>query len=226
MDIDTSFIHRSNLPSGHAIIQVTAQGENSIIVVHGANYDISKEYCLKVLDTMDENDMVVLQNEISNVCFIIEEAHRRGIKVAYNPSPIDKNIPENIYALTNILFLNEVEAEILSGYRDEEKALNELRNQYPDTTIVITLGKRGVICLNSDNKIHRCGTYNTTVVDTTAAGDTFTGYFLAAYIQQEDIDSALCYASAAASISVSRKGASTSIPADAEVRAFMKKNTL
>ena len=207
------------LPTGHAIIQVDYKGQNCIIIHAGANGDISTKDIDNILSNFKKGDLLLLQNEISNLEYAIEKAHSLGMQVALNPSPITKQLAGS-YALKYIdwFILNDIEGFEITGKKEGVDICKALKETYPDCRVVLTLGKQG--CLYYDGKEFLShGIYDVPVVDTTAAGDTFTGYFLACVSEGLSIEKALEYASKAASISVSRAGASPSIPTREEVEA-------
>ena len=216
--VDISYIRRYDMPSGHAIIQENKSGNNCILLYGGANQNIDKEFIKDVLKDFDKGDILLLQNEISNLSFIVDEAFAKGIRIVLNPSPINESIFECDLKKISYLILNEIEAaDILSvEYKSKDDLIEKLTKSFPDTGLVLTLGEEGSVYVDKDCKIYQ-GIYPTEVVDTTAAGDTFTGYFIAGLVEGMDIKSALRQASKAASITVSKKGASPSIPFVKEV---------
>ncbi|EFU77562.1 ribokinase [Lachnoanaerobaculum saburreum] len=216
--VDISYIRRYDMPSGHAIIQKNKSGNNCILLYGGANQNIDKEFIKDVLKDFDKGDILLLQNEISNLSFIVDEAFAKGIRIVLNPSPINESIFECDLKKISYLILNEIEAaDILSvEYKSKDDLIEKLTKSFPDTGLVLTLGEEGSVYVDKNCKIYQ-GIYPTKVVDTTAAGDTFTGYFIAGLVEGMDIKSALRQASKAASITVSKKGASPSIPFVKEV---------
>lgn len=215
--VETAYLRHSEKMCGHAVVQVDASGQNCILVVKGANGDVPESYMDDVLSHFEKDDVIILQNEIGSVDHLIEEAHKRGMKVAFNPSPINEAIRKCDLSHVDYLFINEGEGEILSGETGEDAILRTLHSKYPGQMIVLTLGSRGSICMMPDGTQETCGILETTVVDTTAAGDTFAGYFLAEFLQEGDVRRALETAAAASGISVSKKGAARSIPCREEV---------
>lgn len=219
--VDTDYIRVCGGPSGHAIIQVDEAGQNSIIIYGGANDEITKGYIEKVLDDFGPGDMLLVQNEIQNVAYAISRAKEKGIKIAFNPSPINDGLEKCDLHSIDYFILNEVEGEWLSREsRDNPRAMMEkLTQDYPKAAFVLTLGDKGAYYFDPIQKIYQeiC---KVEVVDTTGAGDTFTGYFLAGIANGRPVPEALKYASIAAAISVSRKGAAGSIPDMEEVAAF------
>lgn len=202
--------------TGHTIIQVDQNGQNSIICYAGANHMIDEEFVNRVLAQFEPGDFILLQNEINNIPYIMEQAKKKGMKIAFNPSPITVQLLNYPLNLVDILLLNEIEGYELTKEKYYEDILKKLHQIYPKTSIVLTLGKNGALFSDGVN-IYQHGIYDVRVVDTTAAGDTFTGYFLSAYANNETIEECLRKASIASSLAVSRPGASTSIPFLSEV---------
>jgi ribokinase len=119
------------------------------------------------------------------------------------------------------LFINSVEGEALSGTSDYPEIIQELHRRFPDINVLLTLGEKGVMCY-CNGEVTTQEIFKVPVVDTTAAGDTFTGYFISGLVNRKPIKEILKTASAASAISVSRHGASTSIPTAKEVEQFLK----
>lgn len=218
--VDTAYLRHSQKMCGHAVVQVDASGQNCILVVEGANEDIPKSYMDEVLGHFEKDDVIILQNEIGSVDYLIEEAHKKGMRVAFNPSPINEMIEKCDLSHVDYLFINEVEGEILSGEKEAESILQTLHAKWPEQMIVLTLGSRGCICMQSDGEMEMCGIFETTATDTTAAGDTFAGFYLAEFLRGSSVRQALKTAAVASGISVSRKGAAQSIPDIEEVRSM------
>lgn len=221
--INTNHIMRSETSNGHAIIQVDDKGQNCIIIVSGSNGEVTEEYISQVLSDFSEGDLVVLQNEISCVGFAIQEAKRRGLIIAFNPSPFNDAIQDCDLSHVDVLLVNEVEGAALCGCEDENRIFDYLGNTYPGISVVLTKGEEGSSFLSKSGDRYYAQAASCDAVDTTAAGDTFTGYFLETLFQNCDPNCALQTASVASGISVTRKGASSSIPKLEEVIDFMKK---
>lgn len=220
--VDVAHVGRWQGATGHAIIQVDKRGQNCILLYGGANRQVTPEQVDRVLQSFGKGDLVLLQNEISSLPYIIESAHRKGLLVALNPSPYNEEIERCDLSLVDYFLLNEVEGGQISGKTEPDDILQALRARFPRAAFVLTLGKRGAVY---DDGTTRCahGIYKVPVVDTTAAGDTFTGYFLAAVGKGLFPQRALELASKASSLAVSVKGASNSIPHwDAVVQADMQ----
>lgn len=222
--IRTDYVRMSDCPNGHAVIQVDQKGQNCIIVVSGSNAKVTEEYIDKVLSHFSEGDLIILQNEISCVGYAIDEASRRGLKIAFNPSPLNEAISTYDMAKVDILLVNEVESAALFGSDNEECILQSLREKYPHTSVVLTKGANGASFIDAKGEKYDSKAFDCTAVDTTAAGDTFTGYFLHELFQSGDPAEALRIASVASGISVTKKGASPSIPFSKEVLEYAGKN--
>ncbi len=218
--VDTSFINTTDCPNGHAVIQVDKNGQNSILVFGGANHRITSEQIDRVLCEFSDSDILFLQNEINAVDEIIDKAYERNIKTVFNPSPFTEKIMN--YPLDKISWfvVNETEAFRLTGETQTDKIFGVFKERYPNSDMLLTLGENGAYCLYKGQKYFH-PIYNTSVVDTTAAGDTFLGFFFA-NIQSRGVSEALKTASAAAAIAVSRNGASVSIPTAGEADKFIR----
>ncbi len=217
--IDTRFIRESDIPTGNAIIQVDDKGENSIVLYKGANFDNDKEYIDEVLSNFDKNDILILQNEINNMDYIIKKGSEKEMKLVLNPSPITDEIKNFDFNKIDLLLVNETEAKEISKCDDIEKCIDYFRENYPNLKIVITLGERGSIFVSKDSKVCQ-NAYKVEAVDSTGAGDTFTGFFVAEFYQNNDIKKCLEFATKASALSVTKQGASISIPSMKEVEKF------
>lgn len=216
-DVDTDHVLiEDEAFSGHAIIQIDSAGQNNIILYGGTNRLITRADVDKVLADFDAGDILLLQNEISSLDYIIERGHEKGMIIALNPSPMDKNLLRCDLRKVTYFIMNEIEAAAISGCRDTDTALEELRKKYPESKIVITLGGDGVKYFDGE-KVYTHGIYNVQAVDTTAAGDTFTGYFLNGVLEKMAPMEILSMASKASAIAVSRPGAADSVPTKDEV---------
>ena len=207
--------------TGHAIIQVSRAGENCILLYGGANLRVDKDYIDEVLAEFSENDMLLLQNEISNVDYLVDAAYKKGMTVVLNPSPINEEIKKIDISKLSYLILNEHEAYALSGKSEPSEIKKALLCRYPRLKVVLTLGKAGAIYFDA-NETAAHPAFCVSAVDTTAAGDTFTGYFLSAISSGLSPSDALARASAASALAVSKKGAAPSIPSSQEVIAAEK----
>ncbi len=220
--VDVSCIRQCSVPGGHTVIQVNDAGENAIILFPGANAEADTEQFRQVLGQFEAGDLLVLQNEISCIPDIIRMAKERGMRIAMNPSPVEgtEHYP---LELLDFLFLNEDEAAHLAG---EGEAAEILRQRYPETRLIITCGARGARYLGPDGLDYWQPAVPVTPVDTTAAGDTFMGYFLALWSIGREIPWCLSVAAHAASLCILRPGAAPSIPVMPDVLRFMEQRSL
>lgn len=219
--VDTSFVRTVPGPSGHAVIQVSDSGENAIFIHSGANDMFTDEYIDEVLGHFDRGDIVVLQNEINSNAYIIDRAYEKGMICILNPSPIDRKISYINFDKLSYIVINEIEGERLTGEREPLKIISAMRAAHPNLSVILTLGDKG--CIFADGEaLYSHPAFETNVVDTTAAGDTFTGYFISGLRKVQDPMKLLERACAASAVSVSRKGAAPSIPNDGEVTEALK----
>jgi ribokinase len=209
--VDTQLIETSATATGHAIIQVDDKGGNCILLFGGANQDIDERYIDRALAGFGSGDMLVLQNEISSMASIISKAKSRGMAIALNPSPYSDSILSYPLELVDIFIMNEIEAEGISGTHEPEAAASLIARSFPQARVVITLGENGSLC-QYKGELVRQKAYKVQAVDTTAAGDTFSGYFLAGLVEGLSTKDALDLAARAAAICVTRKGAADSVP--------------
>ncbi|MEG1447762.1 MAG: ribokinase [Oscillospiraceae bacterium] len=219
--VNTEYIIKKQTNSGHAVIQLNKNGQNAIIVYGGANKELTKEYVDFVFEHISKDDFVLVQNETNMVEYIIEKAHQSGNKIAFNPSPITKDIEKYKLKYLEYLIVNETEGEALSGEHEPEKICGKIAQLYPETKLVLTLGKQGAMYSYRDNRIF-VPAFSVNAIDTTGAGDTFTGYFLSCIMRGNSPDEALKTSCAASALAVMKKGASSSIPKLAEVEEFLK----
>ena len=214
--------------TGHAIIQNTADGENCILLFGGANRCITKEQIDTVLCHFGSGDTLVLQNEINLIAYLIETAKQKGMTVAFTPAPMKKEVRRYPLESVDYILLNETEARALCATKNDQllgrDALAErLSTLYPHTCFVLTLGGAGALYIHGKERIFQSA-FQVKAVDTTAAGDTFAGYFLQSIAAGEKIEEALKTAAAAAAVCVTRKGASPSIPTRKELNLLEDNN--
>ena len=220
--VDTRWVRVADVPNGHTIIQRNAQGENCIILSGGASLTFEGSFVDEVLDSFAPGDWVLLQNEVNCTAHAIEAAGERDMRVVLNPSPADEALLSCPLEKVDCFILNEGEAAELSGHGPggADELLAAMRGRFPGAEIVLTLGGDGsmVAC---ENEVVRQQAFTVSVVDTTGAGDTFTGYYLAERARGSTLGRALEVASAASAIAVTRAGAAPSIPTMAEVEEFL-----
>ena len=205
--------------SGHTIIQVEAgSGQNCIIVCAETNGMVDKAYIDEVMQNFEAGDYAVFQNEITNVPYAMKCCKEKGMKVVFNPSPMTKELAaSDIYRYVDDLFINEIEGKQMTGEDDPEKILNTLKTMWPDCRTILTLGSDGSIIMNEDGSFFRQKAYPCEAVDTTGAGDTFSGFVTALSAAGKSIQEALETASKASSLAVRKMGAAASIPSLEEV---------
>ena len=219
--IDRSCVKVTDGATGHAIIQLDRKGGNCIIILAGANGEITESDVDSTLSNFGGGDLIVLQNEISCVPYILCRAKEKGMIVAFNPSPYDAKIADCDLSCVDYLLVNEVEGSGMAGCAEPDAILDTLHSRYPALNIVLTLGGDGSVYQDKNGARCQCGVHKVEAVDTTAAGDTFTGFFLSGILRHGDAQKALRTASVAAGIAVSRKGAEPSIPMMAEVEKLL-----
>lgn len=217
--VDTRFIRRTEGRNGHTVIQVDRNGQNCILLFGGSNQKQTKEHIDEVLSHFEAGDMLVLQNEVNHLDYLIDRAWERGMVIVLNPSPFDDKLKACDMTKVAYFLVNEVEAEQMTGESDPAKQPERLLEAYPGGKFVLTMGSRGSMYKDSRQEFHQ-DIYKVNAVDTTAAGDTFTGFFLAAVLEGRPIPEALDEAARASAIAVSRPGASSSIPTAEEVKNF------
>ena len=213
--VNTEHIKAAACPSGHAVSQVESSGQNSIFLYGGANRKIDEKYANEVLEGFEKNDILLLQNEISSLKYIAMTAHKKGMKVVLNPSPVNVELKE-LFPFVSYLMLNEDEGTAFTNESGYVEIADKLLSKYNEMNVVLTLGKKGVYFKNKD-ECQTHGIYKVKVTDTTAAGDTFIGYFISCIMRGKTVKEALQTASIASSLAVSRQGASDSIPLLEEV---------
>ena len=221
LGVHTEHLCVLDAPTGHAMIQLDTEGQNCIILFGGTNGMITEAMIDEVLADFGAGDYLLLQIEISHVDSIICAAHAKGMHIILNPSPMSPELLTWPLELVEWFILNEIEGADITGKTQPEEMLDELLRRYPACHVVLTLGERGSVYADATQRMDQ-SIVTAHTVDTTAAGDTFTGYFIHALLQGEAIQQALKTAACASAITVSRPGAGRSIPAAEEVQAAMK----
>ena len=207
--------------TGHAIIQVDKNAQNCILLYGGANQKLTEAYVDEVLADFESGDILLLQNEVNQLPYIVDQAYAKGMQVALNPSPFNEKLKEVDLKKVSIFLLNEVEGGQITGLTDPDEILVKMREMFPNSKIVLTLGGDGAKYAEGDVTYHQ-PIFKVQAVDTTAAGDTFTGYFLAGLIDGMTIPDILKMSAKASSIAVTRNGAVQSIPMKDEVLEALK----
>lgn len=221
--VNTDNLNSLDVLSGHTIIQIDKNGNNCIILYAGANHKISLEQINDTLNNFEKGDWLILQNEINHLDLIINQAKKRGLVICLNASPISGNLTKELISLCDCLIINEVEGALLSGIdciKDPEKALKFLHDIYHGLPICLTLGTKGAYSIEQE-KIEYCEAFDVKAIDSTGAGDTFLGFYIGSLIGGVKNKEAMVIASAAAALSVQKKGAAVSIPHLNEVKNFL-----
>lgn len=209
--VNTRFLRQTDALQGNAVIQVDRNGENCILLFGGSNRTITERQIDETIAEFGPGDLLILQNEINGLPYLVRQAAKKGMAVVLNPSPFDESIRTLELSQVSWLVMNEVETEELTGAGDPMAAWDILHRQYPTLRLVITLGGAGsVLC--TPEKIVRQPAQTVAAVDTTGAGDTFTGYFFASLAKGLPYRKCMEVAAKAAAISVTRRGAAASIP--------------
>ena len=220
--VDTSRLLTVDEMQGHTVIQVNRDGENCILLYGGSNQCVTEAQIADTLNDFAPGDWLVLQNEINNLPAIVDAAYERGMVIALNPSPYDAKLEAVDFGKLSWLLVNEVEAGQISVSDDPQAAWTWLHGRYPRLNVLITLGSAGSAAYRVDGGAVETVTqeaFKVKAVDTTAAGDTYTGYFIAGLMAGMPLQDCMRRASRASSISVTRLGAAGSIPSLSEVGA-------
>ena len=210
--------------TGNAIIQNDDEGDNCIVLFGGANQAITKEQVDEVFKDFTNEDYLLIQNEINELSYIVEKAKEEGMKIILNPSPMNEKIMKLPLDQIDYFILNEIEAmQIIKMDKPEEidgkYIASLLHERFKDATIVLTLGSEGSVCISDDEYVEQ-SIYKVKAIDTTAAGDTYTGYFIAGILNGKTIKESMDIASKASAIAVTRQGAAPSIPVLEEVEEY------
>lgn len=216
-NIDISYIKKKNTNTGAAFIQVDKHGENNIVLNGGANHQIDNKFVDSILNNFSENDYIVIQNEISSLEYIMNKAYEKKMRIIFNPSPMNEKVLSLPLDKVYMFFLNNYESSFLAGSKKD--VLEKLISKYKNSQFVITNGSKE--CLYYDlHTIYKESPMKIEPVDTTAAGDTFLGYFLASYIRCKKRP--LLIANTASGLACLKRGASVSIPYLKEVEDKIK----
>lgn len=214
--VRSEFIRVVDVPTGHTVIQVDKNAQNSILLFGGANQALTETFVEEVLSYFGPEDILLLQNEINLLTCIVDRAYARGMRIALNPSPFNSRLEEVDLRKISVFLLNEVEGSQITGEKEERNILVGLKEKFPEASFLLTLGVKGAIYADRDQEIFQPA-FPVKAVDTTAAGDTFTGYFLAGVSEGVPVKEILRRCAMASAITVSRKGAVPSIPYREEV---------
>lgn len=218
--VDTTYLATVPAPTGQAVIYVDDGGENSIVLFPGANAAVTEGQIADVLRDFSAGDILLLQNEISGCRALLAAAAEKGMRVVFNPAPFDPALRATDLSRLSYLICNETEAAGLFGKDAPEEFLSHLASACPALGAIVTLGAAG--CLYTEGgRICRHPAYRVPVADTTAAGDTFVGYFVSEISRGAGMGDAVRLATAAAALTTTRAGAAGSIPRREEVLAAL-----
>ena len=217
MGVDTRFVVPGEGNCGHAIIQVTPDGQNCIILYGGTNMQMTEDFVDSVLAEFCAGDVLVLQNELNLIPYMIERAYAKGMRIAFNAAPFTAAVPDYPLDKLTWLVVNEVEGAALAQTDDLAQVPDLLRRKYPGTNVLLTMGREGCLYCGTDGQRIRCDAITVEAVDTTAAGDTHFGYFIRGILDGMTVEKALHLASVASGIAVTRPGAADSVPGYEEV---------
>lgn len=220
--VRTEYIRKVAESTGHAIIQIDASGENSIILYSGANYCFTKDYIDDVLSDFESGDVVLLQAETNLLGEIISTAAEKGMRVALNAAPASEHLLELPLEKVTWLIVNETEGAVLSRHSEPDAIIEGLLKRCPQSTIVLTLGEKGAFAATTSEQFFMPA-ISLDAVDTTAAGDTFVGYFLECALRENDLMQCMKTATAASALAVMKHGAAVSIPAKEAVERYLRK---
>ena len=218
--VDVSFLCEVDELQGNAVIQVTKNGENGILLSPGSNHCITEKRIDDWLKSFSKDDILILQNEINMLPEIVDKAYKKGLRIFLNPSPYNEEIEKVDLKKIHWLLMNEVEAKQISGSEEPDETWKELYRKYSNLSVLITMGSKGSVAYQrhgKDVEIEQCNIFPVKAVDTTAAGDTYTGFFIQGILNELPLRDCMRRASMASAISVTRKGAATSIPTKEEV---------
>lgn len=218
--IRDEYIQVCDEKNGHTIIQVDKNGQNCILLYGGANRAITREFVDEVLSGFEKGDIILLQNEINELDYIIDKAYEKGMQIFLNPSPFDGALDACDLNKISCFLLNEIEGGQIAGETEPDKIIDGILANYENAKVVLTLGGDGSVYADKEKRCQQ-PVYKVETVDTTAAGDTFTGYFIAGLIQGKTVEETMRMCAVAAGIAVSRPGAAPSIPYMEEVEKLL-----
>ena len=223
-NINTNYIQVEEGPSGVALITVDKNAQNSIVVAPGANYKLTKEDIDKNIDAIKNSDIVVVQLEtpLETIKYALKKAKELGKYTILNPAPavvLEDEIIENVDLLTP----NETELEIISqksiSNEDDINECAQIMINKGVRELIVTLGSKGSLYINKETSMFKKA-YKVEAIDTTAAGDSYTGALAVAISIGKDMEYAMDFASKVGALSVMKEGAQSSLPTLIEVENF------
>lgn len=221
--VNVDGIELTHQPSGHAIVQIDPHGENAILLFSGANQSFTAERLASLMKHASPGDTILIQNECNGLNELIPLAVRHGCHVIFNPAPMNSDVASLPLEQCDLVFFNRSEAALLAGMPIEsgaEDLLTCCKQRVGGADVILTLGSEGAWYQRGDEVLFQ-NAFKIKAVDTTAAGDTFVGYFLAARQAGLVPSQCLLRASAAAALTVQQRGAARSIPTSNAVDALM-----
>jgi ribokinase len=216
LGIDSEYIERSDTPNGVAHIWVDANGENRIIIIPGANHEIELKKAVQAIESIAGLAVVVAQCEIKQEVTLaaFSAAKKRGCVTILNPAPYQP-LSEELLAVTDWIIPNETEFKELHGQAPTSDDV--LMSFRPGKNSIVTLGSEGAVLITSDGDLTRVSAPTVNPVDTTGAGDAFVGVFAFGLASGKSPEDAMKLGIKVASMSVTRKGAQSSYPSQAEI---------
>lgn len=216
LGINSYFVERTDTPTGVAHIWVDGAGENRIIIIPGANHEIESSKAVAAIESIEDLAVVIAQCEIRQEVSLatFRAAKARGSITILNPAPYQE-LTQEILELCDWIIPNETEFRELHGQLPTSDEI--LRKFRPGKNSVVTLGSLGAALINADGSIIRTSAPIVNAVDTTGAGDAFVGTFAYALASGLSSDKALALGIKVASLSVTKKGAQSSYPTQAEI---------
>jgi ribokinase len=214
--IDSGYVDRSETPTGVAHIWVDGNGENRIIIIPGANHEIEATKAVAGINAIEDLSVVVAQCEIKQEVTLaaFKAAKARGCTTILNPAPFQQ-LSAELLELTDWLIPNETEFRELHGSLPTSDEI--LRSFRTGKNSIVTLGRQGAVYISTDGQVTKVGAPEVTAVDTTGAGDAFVGTFAYSLASGKDPVTAMSLGIKVASLSVTRKGAQSSYPHQAEI---------
>jgi len=170
--VDTTLVRNSKQATGHAMIQVSQTGENSIIIHSGANRDLDSHLIDDAFASTSPGDFLLVQNEINAVADIIKAGHEKGLITFFNPAPMNKHVLDYPLEKIDWLIVNETEGEALTGKSKPQEILTDLNLRFSTAKIVLTLGNKGVLYIDAEQQM-TLPAHTIEAADTTGTGDTF-----------------------------------------------------
>jgi ribokinase len=212
LGVDVSNIIIDDQPTGHAVIQVDKNGQNSIVICGGTNRKITTPEIDRIIGLAAADDIVLVQNEINNIPYVFEAAAKRKLPLCFNPAPMAPEVKGYPLDKVSIFIINQTEGAEITGGQGVQDICTRMVEKFPQATVILTLGAEGAMFARGSERTSVAGK-KVTAVDTTGAGDTFIGFFLSNYAQGKPVRDCMEKANEAAAISVTQPGATASIAA-------------